>query len=52
MTMYLILQDIYNITGFPSAKCKEPIVGYREQRENEWIPLNSDTEGLILLTKV
>ena len=36
----------------PSATCKEPIVGYRERRENEWIPLDSDTEGLILLTKI
>jgi hypothetical protein len=36
----------------PSAKCMEPVVGYREKRENEWIPLDSDTEGLILLAKV
>ncbi len=32
-------------------KCKEPIVGYRQQRENEWIIAGYDVEGLSILTR-
>jgi hypothetical protein len=32
-------------------ECKEPIIGVREKRHDEWVVLSTDVEGVTLLKK-